>query len=188
MSHVALPPANYAELEQMTATPIEGSGWEELFDYTTFEAKMCYTNVAKVMLNNPDRELRYVLGYICSGNLAKNIYIAHAWLETADGTLLDPTFDLVERNHLDMDDTRYVYFPRIKMTEAEFDAYLEKMELERGAMYAPDHSNIQTSPELVAKLAPFEDCDGLTRMINHVGHHDLGWSQEEQRFTKERED
>ena len=185
MSHIALAPANYAELEQAQSTPIEESGWDELFDYIEFEPKMCFNNTAKVMMNNPDKELLYVIGYACGGNLETSLYVAHAWIETNDGMILDPTFDLAEVHGIERDPQTYTYFARIKFTYAEFEAYLEDMERLKGSMFAPDHDNIKDDPELAAKMLPFEECDGLTRMINHVGHEELGWDQAERRFKKD---
>lgn len=185
MSHVSLPPANYAELEQSQSTPIAQSGWEDLFDYIEFEPKMCYNNAAKVIMNNPDSELQYVIGYACTGNFETSFYVAHAWIETNDGMILDPTFDLAEINGVERDTRTYTYFPRIKFTSDEFHAYLGMMDARVGAMYSPDHDNIKDNPELVAKMLPFEECDGLTRMINHVGHEELGWDQEECRFKQD---
>ncbi len=81
----------------------------------------------------------------------------------------------------------YIYFPLVTFTDLQFGEILEALDAKLGAMYAPDHDNLRDFPLIQADLAVFEACDGLTRMIDHVGNEDLGWDQDKQRFTKKRE-
>lgn len=187
MSHVALPPANYAELEQGKATPIEGSGWEDLFSFIRFEPKLCYNNAVKVVMANEGRGLRYVLGYICNGDLATNFYIAHAWVETPDGLILDPTLDLATIDDVERESEPFTYFPCARLDDDYLNECLDATQEAFGAMYAPDHENVSVMPDVAAKLKAFEACDGLTRMINHIGHDTFGWDQATGRFTKKDE-
>lgn len=188
MSHVALPPANYAELEQGKATPIKGSGFEGLFQYVQCKPKLCYNNAVSVITENEGQGLRYVLGYICSGELSSGFYIAHAWIETPDGLILDPTLDLATIDGAPQGSESYMYFPCARLDEDTLNDYLDVSYEAFGAMYAPDHENVRIMPAVAEKLKSFEPCDGLTRMINHVGHSTLGWDQDTSSFTKKRED
>lgn len=66
----------------------------------SMQMRQCFSNAQKLLFKKPG-EYTYVEGYACSGSLAVQLPMHHAWVVDDEGNVIDPTWD---------DDQRSAYF------------------------------------------------------------------------------